>query len=164
MKAAWLIGGLIFGVIPTNLIFIWASLNCVAVNPLDLFTQTLQPPQHPFSLYSTVYDVILFLMWGFCHSFFAQSSFQNFCQQKLRIPAYAMRMVFYIGNGITTVLLISLWKSTGIAIEKKLRIVRWSSLDGPYYALSKQFDSICSFVLDDFLAKHCAFDERIRIF
>ena len=116
-KFVWLFVGLIFGVLPANHIFVWASLNCVTANPLDLFTTKMIPPHHPFSVFNMVYDVVLFLLWGFCHSFFAQSAFQNFCQEKLYIPSNAMRMVFYIANGVTTVTLISLWKSTG-----KLRI------------------------------------------
>jgi len=34
-------------------------------------------------------------------------------QEIFRIPSNAMRMVFYIGNGITTVILFALWRPTG---------------------------------------------------
>jgi len=129
VKWFWIICGLFFGVIPTFVFFVWVSLDNktnLMLQPNKLAHHLLSSPSSsssstscpsltsppPQLLFDVGTNTVLFLIWGFFHSFFASTSFHSKCVQILGIPPAAMRMVFYLLNAVTTVLLMGLWKDT----------------------------------------------------
>jgi len=102
----WALIGVFFGVAPSFLLFVWLSTNgnWFGANP-------------PFQIISfdglslgqkTVFNFILFLVWGFFHSLFAQKGFYD--RVNKIFPIQVGRIIFYICNSITTIVLLQLWQ------------------------------------------------------
>jgi len=130
-KLFWGILGFVSGLITLG-IFVWASFdfyfpnwhtvlgfNLTTLNQLHVeFTllkeiTVLIPSSSPFVLRKlpvVAFDVLIFLAWGFCHSFFAQESFHKMVSDNIQVPRAALRMVFYTLNGLTTLLFVALWQ------------------------------------------------------
>ena len=106
----WITFGFVFGYLPAGLFFLWVALDCI---PFIYYPFDLSYQRESYEFSDIVINTLLFLVWGFLHSFFAQEKFQSFCKSQIGVPAKSMRIIFYALSGINSLLLLYLWRYTG---------------------------------------------------
>jgi len=101
----------IFGIIPSGLLFLWISFNGkIPYFPQEpLFTlerNTLQA--------KITFNILAFVLWGFSHSLFAQSEYHKILTKIF--PIQVMRIMFYVSTGFATIILLRVWQPLDIIV------------------------------------------------
>lgn len=124
-RLAWFGVNLVFGLAPTLLFFAWVEQDA----SLAWVGRWLGWPWVDLGIDSAVgrsiWDVGLFGLFGFVHSFLAQVGVQ--AQIRRVVPAPAIRSFFLAATGLALLLMIGLWQPTGRVVWRPpLELPGWA--------------------------------------
>jgi len=110
-RTAWASAGFLLGFIPAHVLMLFMATH--AALPYVGWMWNIEKLGYSWAMTAflkVVFDIALFLAWGFVHTLSAQGRFQKGMSETLRIPPQAMRMVFLIHTAVASLVLMSLWQ------------------------------------------------------
>jgi methanethiol S-methyltransferase len=111
VRIFWLLCNVTLGLVPSLLFFAWVERNCsLPWLPIEWGWPWISLSHWPV-LPQAVWNACLFLLFSFFHSALAQARVQQ-AVQKL-IPLQAVRSFYLAFTGISLIVLMALWQSTG---------------------------------------------------
>lgn len=113
-RLAWFAVNLFLGLAPTLLFFAWVEQDAALPAVGRRLGWPWIDPGIASSAGRSLWNVGLFALFGFLHSFFAQVGVQE--RVRATVPAPAMRSFFLAVTGTALLLMMGLWQPTGIIV------------------------------------------------
>jgi methanethiol S-methyltransferase len=137
-RLVWLLLNILFGGFITLIMIVWVSCDMEMPSfifpflPATLAQSVFHVPwldmRLPF-LYKILFNASLFALFGFVHTFFAQSSIHRYFETQLHLPKSTLRTVYLMLTNTAAWLLMGLWQHTSIQVWD---ILSHFSLENPY--------------------------------